>query len=705
LNVNSAHADGTIVAKNTELKDIQRTYNFLVSEIQSLLDAYAAQHAEQQSQRATIPVPAGPARAITPSFFSNLKPKTRIRSNTNSTSPLPSETEAVEDPTVTKAYMAYKALSSAFYLINSKYHIIWECADLLIELGGGGNANANISAPPTSSSAPLISQSPVGFADQRRIDSKRGRERAITLAGDESKIPHPPLVIPSDPSEPVVSNHDAPFLHKDPSPPSMSWRASTGRHDLSQRQLVLLREMINNMNAHTTIAADADDDARRHSQVDDFIPEEPSLVPSELHTHPRSLHVGVHKEWRWGDARNSTITLPSEDSVGFDVSGKTSAEKKRRSGKLGMSGLRDLLLALKRSTIEGAAVGESNATPPVPNIPIHSTTSLSTESSTGSRWLRKLPHRHPGQHSRKPKTGMVHETVGLTLRGEKEWELDPGGIHARSPHGPDLFTTAKPSPRRPSLASIFRIGRHRPANNFDTPGVPPNPMTLEVAEEDLHSQSSGIGKDSSSTDEEDWDTMDSASDLDTAAKGLSITDRSATVRGGSQHERKKKKNLCLQHDSFHPPPLLIPLGPVVISNRSFSASQPSICGTEYQPVERLHPSPSIPSRSTRLSDVEEHIDDGGCNFGSSSSMRSTSQTYYKTQACILKAGTQLAPMSSLSDSRLVLAMTPENIKPLLKNAKDVQTRLLDCIAEIRVLVNKKSIGNSTVPMLGDVSSA
>jgi hypothetical protein len=224
-------------------------------------------------------------------------------------------------------------------------------------------------------------------------------------------------------------------------------------------------------------------------------------------------------------------------------------------------------------------------------------------------------------------------------------------------------------------------------------------MTLEVAEEDLCAQSSSTGKDS--TDEEDWDRMDSASDLDAAAKGLSITGRSATVRGGNRQEGKQKKNLCHQHDSYHSPsPLLTPLGPVGMSNRSFSASQPSICGTEYQ---RLHPSPSILSRSTRLSNVEEHIDDVGLNPGSSSSMQSTSQTYRKTQACVLKTGTQLAATSPLSDS-LVLAMTPGNIKPLLKNAKDIQIRLLDCISEIRVLVNK-SIGNSTVLPLGVVSPA
>ena len=127
MNLDSAHAGGIIVAKNTELKDIQRTYNFLVSEIQSLRDAYAAQHAEQQT------LPAGPATLTIPNFFSNFKPKVQIRSNTNATTPLPSKAEGVEDSRVTEAHNTYKALGSAFYSINAKYRIVWECADLLIE--------------------------------------------------------------------------------------------------------------------------------------------------------------------------------------------------------------------------------------------------------------------------------------------------------------------------------------------------------------------------------------------------------------------------------------------------------------------------------------------------------------------------------------------------------------------------------------------
>jgi hypothetical protein len=44
------------------------------------------------------------------------------------------------------------------------------------------------------------------------------------------------------------------------------------------------------------------------------------------------------------------------------------------------------------------------------------------------------------------------------------------------------------------------------------------------------------------------------------------------------------------------------------------------------------------------------------------------------------------PVSSgLPDPKL--AMTPENIKPLLENAKEVHVKLNECIAEIRSLLS------------------
>ena len=152
-----------------------------------------------------------------PSFFNLPRPLSRPRSNTNPTA---------NDPPAPQ-------LASAFYTINSKYRISWECAELLIELGSGMAGTTATTAPPTSVSAPAMRSG-------GSIDGKKSRERAITLAGDEARS-KPPTPTPgssagmnTDPSPPLAS------------PPSLLWRTSTGRHDLSQRQLVLLKEMLNN---------------------------------------------------------------------------------------------------------------------------------------------------------------------------------------------------------------------------------------------------------------------------------------------------------------------------------------------------------------------------------------------------------------------------------------------------------------------------
>jgi hypothetical protein len=88
-------------------------------------------------------------------------------------------------------------------------------------------------APPTSVSSPAMHSG-------GSIDGKKSRERAITVAGDEARSKPP---TPTSGSSGGVNTNPSPPLA---SPPSLSWRASTGRHDLSQRQLVLLKEMQNN---------------------------------------------------------------------------------------------------------------------------------------------------------------------------------------------------------------------------------------------------------------------------------------------------------------------------------------------------------------------------------------------------------------------------------------------------------------------------
>src|SRR4051812_38313140 len=85
--------------------------------------------------------------------------------------------------------LPYKEMASRFYTIDSKYKLSWECAELLIELGGSGSggdsgkvdAGIGVSSPSSTSTSipavqPAIIQTPT-----------KGRERALTLTGDEEK--------------------------------------------------------------------------------------------------------------------------------------------------------------------------------------------------------------------------------------------------------------------------------------------------------------------------------------------------------------------------------------------------------------------------------------------------------------------------------------------------------------------------------------
>ncbi|KAJ3937803.1 MAG: hypothetical protein NXY57DRAFT_6642 [Lentinula lateritia] len=353
-----------------QLKTLQTTYHNLVAEVQGILDAqHAVAHAAQSQHvqyaprpvsRPASPSPLGPS-ALSPSATSApsplgpsstspslpsspsspsskniFRPISRIRSNTASTVLPSSYIEASSsssslasqsspsayigtlDPTSSRHHEdtsnvntdrvdSYKHLAAAFYTINSRYKIAWECAELLIELGGGpvgengssggGSGDGNVggksgaesvpnSPPPhgnggagfpgsqgqghpsTSISAPVA----LAFGTSQLVpgsQAKKSRERAITLSGDEASskpgTPTPGIGMgernytgsyssstyitysSTATSAPSMTTHITTHAIASTVPtPNMAWRASTGRHDLNQRQLLLLREMLNN---------------------------------------------------------------------------------------------------------------------------------------------------------------------------------------------------------------------------------------------------------------------------------------------------------------------------------------------------------------------------------------------------------------------------------------------------------------------------
>ena len=131
---------------------LQATYHGPVVEIQALLENHIHIHSQCHSQRL-------------PNFlFSSCRQKTVKHQ------PRPdSSTQRTNSP----------------YIINSKYRIRWEYAKLLIELAGG-SLTAAAYGPKTSVSAPVVQGGNDGVSS---LTSRMGKERAITLAGDESKPP------------------------------------------------------------------------------------------------------------------------------------------------------------------------------------------------------------------------------------------------------------------------------------------------------------------------------------------------------------------------------------------------------------------------------------------------------------------------------------------------------------------------------------
>ncbi|CAA7262058.1 unnamed protein product [Cyclocybe aegerita] len=549
-----------------EIKEFQQTYHALASEIQAMLDAQAhdLQHQHQHQSPLVSNPPPPPAKDsihTTSGFFSAFrdirKPKNRGRSNTNGRLSLPpqheqpKEKEMEEQPSKSKEHLlAYKELASAFWSITSKYRITWECAELLVELGGGGPDESRSSLN-TSASAPV--------AVATSVDSM-GRERASTdtlSAGDQSKplpaLPHPSSSSSSSPPTPAHSRQHLPTQPPHAPPPSALVSAPTNStgwhdHDLSQRQrqVVLLREMLSNSSTSTSVAA-----------------EETQTVTTTA--------MEVDREWRWGGdgLGNSTVTLPLPE----EEEERTARGREKGTGssrlELGMRGIRDMLRALKfkssRAHAEDAAPS-SYYTAPQPKL--------------------------------------------------------------------------QPSPRRPSLASIFRLGtktKNRasastvtlvedlpvPISSVPSSASPSSSMPPccdhPTGAEDSSSNSTG--------EEEDWDHMDSAFDFDSS-------DAFATVRG------RRRTGTTTGWEGGHRSP-------------------------DQQPNAFNHINTSTPAR-----------------------------THTNANAAT-KTGTvrSMPPYPTPSDSTSLqpdpiqkLAMTPENIRPLLENAREVRAKIVECLAELRGLV-------------------
>ncbi|KAI0089702.1 hypothetical protein BDY19DRAFT_992677 [Irpex rosettiformis] len=621
-----------------QLRELRATRDALTLDVQTLL-------------LETAPSDEPGSRATSPTLF-GMPRHGRARSNTN-----PQASSA------SGAAVLHRQLSTTYRSIEAKYAISWECAELLVELGGGPPPDPPPPPPSTSVSASMEqSQStitPSTTHAHAHPDVRKSRERAVTLGGDE---PKPQIALRA--IEPSPSS---------PSSPGQ-WRASTGRHDLSHRQLLLLRDMLQT----------STDTSRSTS------------------THARISEEAVDRSWHWGVS--SVITLPSEEegesrqgSIPGSSGGQDGCLKKRKSTRLGLRGLRDMLKSLRKTVSQNHVRDAPLVHSPLRGVPLpaSSTSVALTESSMGVSQERP----QSAVHRRRARTG---PEIVQSLRDS----------HPNNPY----VTSAsvghhRLSPRRPSLASIFRLGHKSSKSSKSTP--------QSTSGQDLSGHDDRAGSNSSchvssvhtEEEEEGWDKIESLTDLPLPADGVPslppVTVRG--VKGRSPH--------------FTELPLDTPVTP---GKPMANASRSSIWETGS-----LH-SPSSASvsqaylRTTKLSDVKEFVEkEGGGHQQQQQHRRKLSKSRrHSTQWPSVSPGRPASrggrknvstsdslrspPSTALSspsyhhlpeldqvhpgfdESPLSLAMTPENIRPLLENAKEVYAQCSDCIVELKQLLSVRT---------------
>ncbi|KAF9652806.1 hypothetical protein BDM02DRAFT_3266153 [Thelephora ganbajun] len=612
-------------AKNVEqLKELQGTYSSLILEIHTIL------HAESRPM-----TPAVPSRSTSPvNFFT---PRRRSRSNATTMPPS----------------AQIRTITTSMTELQSKFAITWECAELLIELGGGSTVPSRISKVqsksslaskvfPTSNSAPPEMMNSIG---------RRGRERAITLGGDEQK-PAPPENEQKSNTMPATPRH------------SGDWSNTSGNNDLNSRQLLLLREMLNH--------PDADDN--------------PQSVLERL----RLLDSQVNRDWAWGGPMGSTITLPPSDGSSHNRHATTpndrSPTKKRRTSRLGMSAVRDMLRSLKRSVTEANQHQHQHQQSPHPP---------SSESSFG------LADRPAPRRRAKTSTGPQGSDLGRE---------SPAPHSRRDPRSPynTVSSGVHKSPRRPSLASIFRFA-HKSKSNANSG----NSTDRSSARKRPNApSSSGTGSQATMEDEE-WDRIDdSASDLDfhsprSQRSTSGGTDNSSTLRAKRANQGQSKRSPYLTFQDNLPPEPFTPRrggppGPEAsrssiwegtwsrgtkLSNVEEIAegNTPVKRGPTKQPSRVFGLSPS-PSLKRHLSDAKQPQQQQPARMnGKRLSGVPPVQGGGKTGSVRSTPPQWIEHAEGLPDPKL--AMTPENIKPLLDSAREVLLRCTECVAEVRTLLD------------------
>jgi hypothetical protein len=572
--------------------------------------------------------PALPSRPTSPTNF--FAPRRRSRSNATTMPPS----------------AQIRTITTSMTELQSKFAITWECAQLLIELGGGTTVPSISKVQSKSSLASKVFPTSNSAPPEMNSIGRRGRERAITLGGDEQK-PALPETEPKSNTMPATPRH------------SGDWSDTSGKDDLNSRQLLLLREMLN------------------HPDADG--------APQSVLERLRVMDSQVNRDWSWGGPMGSTVMLPLSDGSPHNHRTATPSDKsptkKRRAGRLGMSAVRDMLRSFKRSVTEANQNHHQRSPHP-----------LSSESFVG------LTDRPAPRRRAKTNTGPQGSDLG------RESPVPHSRRDPRSPYN-TVNSSVHKSPRRPSLASIFRFA-HKSKSNANSGN---STDRSSVRNRPDAPSSSGTGSQATMEDE-DWDRVDdSTSDLDfhsprSARSTSGGTDASSTLRAKRANQGQLEKSPCLTFQDKLPPEPFTPRrggppGPEASRSsiwegtwsRGTKLSNVEEIAEGITPVKRgptkqssrvfgLSPNPSLKRHLSDAKQPQQQQQPIRMN-GKRLSGVPLVQHGGKTGSVRSTLPQRIEHAEGLPDPKL--AMSPENIKPLLDSAREVLLRCTECVAEVR----------------------
>ncbi len=440
------------------------------------------------------------------------------------------------------------------------------------------------------------------------------------------------------------------------------------------------------------------------------LPQSPPELPSNAaeprynHTHSKSAITLLSVE-ESGQSRSQS-PLPPENA---DKQETPIREKKpKRLSRKGILSVRDLLLSIKRSRDKEAALRqqfkEKETPSPLPKLPplprLHSSSDdLVPTCGTPHRRRKKISTDPVPQDAVTPKPILKHDAP----------RTDPGkwGKTNTIVSGPERL-----SPRRPSLSALFRLGHSPRANGGrnstksrsgehhveDTGGVSISPavaaedvvdedgeewdrMELEELERNIPSVANGYEDDATSRASRSLGLQSGA--LVTAGLGMAL------VSGGALKRRKRDSAPAQKTAQTDLSTSSLSLG--MASNASQDDALDATTKSPSNKLTRKLSDSKAKSRggSRQLSPLAQVVSPHAIGYAQPRAPRSLSRDVSAVSASSvnLPQSSQSAILQSPTVQEQ-LALTPQNLVPLLKYAKEVRTRLKECLEELTGIENE-----------------